>query len=112
MLKNVIEIGTCSNIPTIPETRESIIIVNDVKVFILRIEIPEALPTVLLQQFPHIELQVASPQSGAQQLSPQLLQQSSQQLWQQLSQETQQLFAQFWQHSSTQLNFNHHFEIE
>ena len=44
MLKNVIEIGTCSKIPTIPETRDNIIMVNDVRVFILRIEIPDAFP--------------------------------------------------------------------
>ena len=80
MLKNVMEIGTCSKIPIIPETRDNIIIVNDVRVFILKIEIPDALPTEFLQQFPHRESQVASPQRLAQQLSPQLLQQSSQQL--------------------------------
>ena len=38
------EIGTCSKIPTIPETRDNIIMVNDVSVLILRIEIPEAFP--------------------------------------------------------------------
>ena len=80
ILKNVIEIGTCSKIPTIPETSDSIIIEKDVMVFIFRIEIPEALPTVFLQQFPQRVSQVASPQRLEQQLSPQLLQQSSQQL--------------------------------
>ena len=44
MLKNVIEIGTFSKIPIIPETRDSIITVKDVRVLILRIGTPEALP--------------------------------------------------------------------
>ncbi|WP_162306727.1 hypothetical protein DSAG12_04295 [Promethearchaeum syntrophicum] len=47
MLKNVMEIGTCSKIPIIPEISESIITVTDVKVLILRIGIPDAFPQQL-----------------------------------------------------------------
>lgn len=45
------EIGTSPKNPIIPEIRDSIITVNDVKVLILRIENPEAEAQLLLQQF-------------------------------------------------------------
>jgi len=69
MLKNVMEIGTVSKIPIIPETRDNIITVNDVRLLILRIGIPEAYPGHMSQQL--------SPQQVSQQP---LQQHSSQQL--------------------------------
>jgi len=47
ILKNVIEIGTSLKIPIIPETRDKIITEKEVRVLILRIETPEALPQQL-----------------------------------------------------------------
>ena len=83
MLKSVMEIGTCSKNPIIPEIRDSIITVKDVKVFILRKEIPEAFPQ---------QAQLSPPQLQQPQLHPPQLQfeqsvHSSQQPWQQSSQQ-------------------------
>ena len=55
------EIGTCSKIPTIPETRDNIMMANDVSVLILRIEIPEAFPQ-------HVQLSHTLSQTLSQQL--------------------------------------------
>jgi len=75
MLKNVMEIGTVSKIPIIPETRDNIITVNDVRVLILRIGIPEAYPGQLSQQ-PRLSQQLLQ-QHSPQQLSGVSLQQSA-----------------------------------
>ncbi|MBA7550481.1 hypothetical protein ES705_42997 [subsurface metagenome] len=68
MLKNVMEIGTCSKIPIIPETRDNIITVNDVSVFILRIGIPEVVPQQFHCEQSQNELQQPSPQTPPQSL--------------------------------------------